>query len=43
MGEAHKDALRLDFDHRLELEVHGTKVTSDTGYWLIESSMRHVA
>jgi len=43
MGEAREDALRLDLDHRLKLEVHGTKVTSDAGYWLIESSMRHVA
>ena len=31
MGEAHKDALRLDFDRRLKLEFHGTKVTSDAG------------
>ncbi len=31
MGEARKDALRLEFDHRLRLEFHGTKVTSDAG------------
>jgi hypothetical protein len=31
MGEACKDALRLDFDRRLKLEFHGTKVTSDGG------------
>lgn len=31
MGEACKDALRLDFDHRLKVEFHGTKVTSDAG------------
>lgn len=31
MGEARKDALRVDFDHRLKLEFHGTKVTSDAG------------
>ena len=31
MGEACKDALRLDFDHKLRLEFHGTKVTSDAG------------
>ena len=31
MGEACKDALRLDFDRRLKLEFHGTKVTSDAG------------
>ncbi len=31
MGEALKNALRLDFDRRLKLEFHGTKVTSDAG------------
>jgi hypothetical protein len=31
MGEARKDALRLDFNHKLKLEFHGTKVTSDGG------------
>jgi len=31
MGEARENALRLDFDHRLKLEFHGTKVTSDAG------------
>ena len=31
MGEARKDALRLNFDHTLKLEFHGTKVTSDGG------------
>ena len=31
MGEARKDALRLDFDRRLKVEFHGTKVTSDGG------------
>ena len=30
-GEACKDALRLDFDRKLKLESHGTKVTSDGG------------
>ena len=29
MGEARKNALKLDFDRRLKLEFHGTKVTSD--------------
>jgi len=28
MGERRKDALRLDFDRKLKLEFHGTKVTS---------------
>jgi hypothetical protein len=31
IAEASKDALRLDFDHKLKLEFHGTKVTSDAG------------
>ncbi|MHC4146599.1 MAG: transposase, partial [Planctomycetota bacterium] len=31
MGEARKDALSLNFDHKLRLEFHGTKVTSDAG------------
>ena len=31
MGEARKDALRLNFDRRLKLEFHGTKLTSDAG------------
>jgi len=31
MGEARKDALRLNFDRKLRLEFHGTKITSDGG------------
>ena len=31
MCERSKDALRLDFDRKLKVEFHGTKVTSDAG------------
>jgi hypothetical protein len=31
MGEARKDALKIDFGRRLKLEFHGAKVTSDAG------------
>jgi hypothetical protein len=31
MDEASKDTLRLDFDSKLKLEFHGSKVTSDGG------------
>ena len=31
MGEARKDALRVDFDSRLKLEFHGAKITTDAG------------
>ena len=31
MGETREDAFRLDFDRRVKVEFHGTKVTSDAG------------
>jgi hypothetical protein len=31
MGERSRDALRLNFDRKLKVEFHGTKVTSDAG------------
>jgi len=31
MGEACKDARRVNFDRKLKLEFHGVKVTSDAG------------
>lgn len=30
-GEAQSDALRLDFDHRLKFEFHGSSVAFDAG------------
>ena len=31
MGEARKDALRVDFDRSVKLEFHGSTVSSDAG------------
>lgn len=31
MGDSHNDPLRVDFDRQIELEFHGSTVTSDAG------------
>ena len=31
MGETHKDGLRVDFDHSVKLEFHGSTVSSADG------------
>jgi len=31
MGESKRDGLRVDFNRRLKLEFHGSKITSDSG------------
>ena len=31
MGDSQKEPLRVDFDHHVKLEFHGSTVTSDAG------------
>jgi hypothetical protein len=31
MGEARLEPLRVDFDHRIKLEFHGARISSDGG------------
>ena len=31
MGDSQNEALRVDFDHHIKLEFHGSTVTSDAG------------
>ena len=43
MGDARKDALRVEFDSRIKLEFHGAAVTSDAGlvaYRELDESLR---
>ena len=45
MGEARKEALRVDFDSQIKLEFHGAAVTSDAGlvaYRELDESAGHV-
>ena len=39
MGESKKDALRVDLKRKLEIEFHGTRVTSDAGLKLCDKSI----
>jgi len=41
MGEARKNALRLNFDHKLKLEFNGIKVTSDVERLCVDPAKRH--
>ncbi len=38
MGESETGVLRLDFDRRLKLEFHGSKVTRTRGFCLFGNS-----
>ncbi len=39
LGESRKPCLRVDFDRRLKLEFHGSRITSDAGLLPSASSM----
>ena len=42
MGERRKDAFRVNFDRKLKLEFHGTKVTNDAERLCVDPAMRQV-
>jgi hypothetical protein len=40
MGDARKEALRVDFDSPIKLEFHGASITSDAGLIAYRESRR---